>query len=60
MSRYQALSLSLAGLFHSLNLSTFTEKMLVKSSQGRGKTSVSSDGRIGRPDTMFRGPYPKA
>jgi hypothetical protein len=58
MSRYQALSLSLAGLLHSLNLSPFTGQMHVESSQGRGKTSVSSDGRTCRPGTA-QGALPK-
>jgi hypothetical protein len=58
MSRYQALTLSLAGLLHSLNLSPFTGKMHVESSQGRGKTSVSSDGRTSRPGTA-QGALPK-
>jgi hypothetical protein len=58
MSRYQALTLSLAGLLHSLNLSPFTGNMHVESSQGRGKTSVSSDGRTSRPGTA-QGALPK-
>jgi hypothetical protein len=60
MSRYQALSLSLAGLHHSRNLSTFIGKMHVESSQCRGKMSVGSYGRTSRPGPELRGPYPKA
>jgi hypothetical protein len=59
MSRYQALSLSLAGLLHSRNLSTFIRKMHVESSQCRGKMSVGSDGRTSRPGPELRGPHHK-